>query len=136
MHATLPAKNAHEPVHARLRNGTETLCHGNYCELILSLVRASYRLSFATHAGPAAAVSTKSWQLPDAGRSRKQSESTLAHDAVAAAVSHKHHSIIRVGAGLIQFVYGSQCEHPSKNSIFAIFRASSFTGCTHALTSV
>ena len=29
----------------------------------------------------------------------------LAHDAVAVAVSHKHHSIIRVGAGLIQFVY-------------------------------
>ena len=27
------------------------------------------------------------------------------HDAVAAAVSHKHHSIIRVGVGLIQFVY-------------------------------
>jgi len=29
----------------------------------------------------------------------------LAHDAVAAAVLHKHHPIIRVGAGLIQFVY-------------------------------
>ena len=31
----------------------------------------------------------------------------LAHDAVAAVVLHKHHLIIRVGAGLIQFVYGS-----------------------------
>jgi len=31
----------------------------------------------------------------------------LAHDAVAAAVSHKHHLVIRVGAVLIQFVYGS-----------------------------
>jgi len=30
----------------------------------------------------------------------------LAHDAVAAAMSHKHHSIIRVGADLIQFIYG------------------------------
>ena len=29
------------------------------------------------------------------------------HDAVAAVVLHKHHLIIRVGAGLIQFVYGS-----------------------------
>jgi len=43
---------------------------------------------------------------PNAVRSRNPSKSTLAHDAVAAAVSHKHHSIIRVGAGLIQFVYG------------------------------
>ena len=31
----------------------------------------------------------------------------LAHDAVAAVVLHKHHLIIRVGAGLIKFVYGS-----------------------------
>ena len=45
---------------------------------------------------------------PDAARSRNPSKSTLAHDAVAATVSHKHHSIIRVGAGLIQFVYRSQ----------------------------
>ena len=38
---------------------------------------------------------------------KNPSKSTLAHDAVAAAVLHKHHPIIRVGAGLIQFVYGS-----------------------------
>jgi len=31
----------------------------------------------------------------------------LPHDAVAATVSHRHHSIIRDGVGLIQFVYGS-----------------------------
>ena len=43
---------------------------------------------------------------PDAVRSRNLSKSPLAHDAVAAAVLHKHHSIIRVGAGLIQFVHG------------------------------
>jgi len=48
---------------------------------------------------------------PDAVRSRNPSKSTLAHDVVAAAVSHKHHSIIHVGAGLIQFVYGS---HPKR----------------------
>jgi len=47
---------------------------------------------------------------PDAFSSRNPSQSTLAHDAVAAAVSHKHHSIICVGAGLVPFVYGS---HPS-----------------------
>jgi len=44
---------------------------------------------------------------PDAVRSRNPSKSTLPHDVVAAAVLHKHHSIIRVGAGLIQFVHGS-----------------------------
>jgi len=31
----------------------------------------------------------------------------LAHDAVVAVVLHEHNLIIRVGAGLIQFVYGS-----------------------------
>jgi len=66
------------------------LCHGNYCELILSH-RAGYRL-------PPALLLSRRNQLPDAVRSRNPSKSTLAHDAVAAAVSHKHHSIIRVGA--------------------------------------
>jgi len=46
-------------------------------------------------------------------------------------VSHKHHSIIRIGTGLIQFVYGSHSKrghgaHLIKKSIFAIFRASFF----------
>jgi len=40
-------------------------------------------------------------------RSKKPFKSTLAHDAVGTAVLHKHHEIIRVGAGLIQFVYRS-----------------------------
>jgi len=38
---------------------------------------------------------------------RNPSKTTLAHDAVAAVVLHKHRLIIRFGAGLIQFVYGS-----------------------------
>jgi len=40
-------------------------------------------------------------------RLRNPIKSTLAHDTVAAVVLHKHHLIISVGAGLIQFVYGS-----------------------------
>jgi len=68
-------------------------------------------------------------QSPDAVRSRKPSKSTLAHDAVAAAVSHNHHSIIRVATGLIQVVSGSHSKrghwsHFIQNSIFAIFFAS------------
>jgi len=47
-------------------------------------------------------------QSPNAVCSRNPSKSTLAHDAVAVEVSHKHHSVVCVGAGLIQFVYGSR----------------------------
>jgi len=47
------------------------------------------------------------WPVVRHVRLRNPIKSTLAHDAVAAAVLHKHHLIIRVGAGLIQFVYGS-----------------------------
>ena len=37
----------------------------------------------------------------------KPFKSTLAHDAVAVVLSHKHHPIIHVGAGPIQLIYGS-----------------------------
>ena len=86
----------------------QLLCHGSYCELILSLARTSCRLSF-----PPALLPLRRAGRPPAGPLqdtvclRNSSISTLAHDAVAAAVLHKHHSIIRVGAVLIQFVYGS-----------------------------
>jgi hypothetical protein len=60
---------------------------------------------------------------------KNPSKSTLAHDAVAAAVLHKHHPIIPIGAGLIQFVYDLRSRlanrgYPSEKSISAIFRAS------------
>jgi len=71
-------------------------------ELVLSLARTSCRLSL-----PPAQLLSRLNQLADARRSRNPSKSTLAHDTVAAAVLRKHHSIIRVGAGLIQFVYKS-----------------------------
>jgi len=59
-------------------------------------------------AQPPAQLLSRPNPSPDAVHSRNPSKSTLTHDAVAAAVSHKHHSIIRVGADLIQFVY---CSH-------------------------
>jgi len=81
----------------------QLLCHGGYCELILSLARTSCRLLFtARPTAPSLAA------LRDAVRSRNPFKSTLAHDAVATAVLHKHHLIICVGAGLIQFVYRSR----------------------------
>jgi len=76
----------------------QLLCHGGYCELILSLARTSCRLLFT------ARPTTRSLAaLRDVVRSRNPSKSTLAHDAVATAVLHKHHPIICVG----QFVYRS-----------------------------
>ena len=86
----------------------QLLFHRSYCELILSLARTSCRLSF-----PPALLSLGRagrppvGMLPDAVRLRNPSKSTLAHDAVAAVVLHEHHPIVRVGAGLIKFVYGS-----------------------------
>ena len=68
------------------------LRHGSYCELTLSLARASCRLSFAAcSCHPSCCLDQP--PSPDAFRSRILSKSTLSHDAVDAAVSHKHQSI-------------------------------------------
>ena len=66
----------------------QLLCHGGYCELILSLVRTSCRLLFTAHP-TARSLNT----LRDVVRSRNLSKSTLAHDAVATVVLQKHHPI-------------------------------------------
>ena len=73
----------------------QLLCHGGYWELILSLARTSCRLLFTARPTARPLVGNP---LRDV-RSRNLSKSTLAHDAVATAVLHKHHPIIRVGAG-------------------------------------
>jgi len=79
----------------------QLLSHGGYCELILSLARISCRLLFT--ARPTACPLAGN-PLRDVVCSRNPSKFTLAHDAVATVVLQKHHPIIRVGAGLIQFV--------------------------------
>ena len=95
-------------VHARLCNGAAASLPWQllrtYLESCANIVQA------VVSAHPPAPSS--SWQpscLPLARhvRLRNPVKSTLAHDAVAGVVLHKHHLIIRVGAGLIQFVYGS-----------------------------
>jgi len=105
-HTTLSAQNAYALVHARICNGAEA-----------SLPWKLLRTHLESCASIAQAVVCRPLLLPlllsrpnpspDAVRSRNPSKSTLVHDAVAAVVSHKHHSIIRVGAGLIQFVHRS-----------------------------
>ena len=114
-----------------------TVRHGSYCELTLSFARTSCRLSF-TASPPAARGRARPPLRPlspccrppagnplfDAVRFKNPSKSTLSRDAVAAAVLH--HPIIRVGAGLIQFIYGSRSHlanggYPSQKCIFAKF---------------
>ena len=82
----------------------QLLCHGRYCELILSFARTLCRLLFTARPTDRPLEGNP---LRDAVRSRNSSKSTLAHDAVATAVLHKYHPIIHVGAGVIQFVYRS-----------------------------
>jgi len=111
-------------VHALLRNGAEASLPWKllrtHLESCASIVQAViYR--------PLSSLSRPN-QSSDAVRSRNPFKSQLARDAVATAVSHKHHLIICVGAGLIQFVCGSHSkrdhrDYPSQRSIFTIFFA-------------
>ena len=103
----------------------------------MSLARASCRLSFAARlaACPAAFPTTVTTNpSPDAVRSRHPSNSTLAHDAVAAEVLYKHHSIICVGEGLLRFVHGAHSrlatEATRNRNPYSPFLARVFTGPT------
>jgi len=99
----LSAKNAYTLVHARI-------CNDSQDSLPWKLLR-TYRQSCASIVQAVVSCSllilSRPNPSPDAVRSRNVSKSTLAHDAVAAAALYTHHVIIRVGAGLLQFVYGS-----------------------------
>jgi len=124
----LSAKNAHALVHARLCNNAEESLPWKQLRIYLESCPSIVQAVVCRPLLPTVLLSRPNLS-PDAVRSRNPSKSTLAHDAVAAAVSHKHHSIIRVGAGLIQFVYGSrpkratELTHPSQKSIFTISSA-------------
>jgi len=100
-------KNAYGLVHARLCNSAAGSLPWKllrtYLESCANIVQA-----VICHPPSCRLALTRPPLSPDAVRLRNPSKSTLAHDAVAAAVLHKHHPIIRVGAGLIQFVYGSR----------------------------
>jgi len=94
-------------VHARLCNGAAASLPWKllrtYLESCANIVQA------VISARPPAPLSSRPpscWPVARPVRLRNPSKSTQAHDAVTAVVLHKHHLIIRVGAGLIQFVYG------------------------------
>ena len=94
-------------VHARLCNGAAASLPWKllrtYLESCANIVQA------VISARPPAPLSSRPpscWPVARPVRLKNPSKSTQAHDAVTAVVLHKHHLIIRVGAGLIQFVYG------------------------------
>ena len=71
---------------------------------------------------------------------RNPSNSTPAHNAVAAALSHKHHPVINVGAGPIQLGHGPPL-HPAADAIhqkvlFSPFSPVSFQSVIQRISSV
>ena len=95
-------------VHVRLCNGvTASLpwkilrTYLESCANIVQLVVTAHPLA------PSSSRPPSCWPVARHVRLRNPIKSTLTHDAVAAVLLHKHHLIIRNGADLIQFVYGS-----------------------------
>jgi len=136
----LSAKNAYALVHARLFNGTEASLPW---KLLRTYLESCASIVQAVVCRPPCLLARQNLS-PDAVRTRNPSKSTLAHDAVAAVMSHTHHSIIHVGAGLIHFVYGSHLRlaagfTPSKVLFPPSFRTSFFIHmfmCTHTHVSI
>ena len=95
-------------VHPRLCNGAAASLPWKllrtYLESCANIVQA---VVSAHPPAPSSSRPPSCWPVARHFRFRNPIKSTLAHDAVAAVVLHKHHLIIHVGAGLIHFVYGS-----------------------------
>jgi len=119
MHATPSAKNAYALVHARTCNGAEASLKWKllrtYLESCVSIVQAVVCRPLMLPC-----LLSRLNLMPNAVCSRYPSKSTIAHDAVAAAVSHKHHSIIRIGKGLSSLFMGCTCARPRSSPITEI----------------
>ena len=100
-------KNAYALVHARL-------CNGAAASLPWKLLRTYHESCANIVQAVVCRPPPADNPSPDAARFKNPSKSTLAYDAVAAAALHKHHPIIPVGAGLIQFVYGRARTWPTE----------------------
>jgi len=128
MHTTLSAKSAYALVHARICNCAEASLPWKllrtYLESCASIVQAVVCRPLLLPL-----LLSRPNPSPDAVCSRNPSKSTLAHDAVASAVSHT----IRVSAGLVQIVYGSHSRlatgvTSSRNVFSPFFREFSVSG--------
>ena len=95
-------------MHARLCNGAAASLPWKplrtYLESCANIVQD---IVSAHPPAPSSSQPPSCWPVARHVRLRNPIKSTLAHDAVAAVVLQKHRLIIRVGADLIQFVYGS-----------------------------
>jgi len=95
-------------VHARLCNGAAASLPWNLLRTYLESCANIMQAAVSAHPpAPSSSRPPSCWPVARHFRLRNPIKSTLAHYAVAAVVLHKHHLIIRVGAGLIQFVCGS-----------------------------
>ena len=102
----LSAKNSHALVHVRLCNGAEASLPWKLLQTYLESCASTSQAVVCCLLFPPVLLSQRN-PSPDAVCSRSSSRSTLTHDAVTTAVSHKLHLILRIGAGLIQVVDGS-----------------------------
>ena len=95
-------------VHARLCNGAAASLPWKLLRTYLESCAKIVQAVVSAHPpAPSSSRPPSCWPVARHVRLRNPIKSTLAHDAVTAVVLHNHHLIIRVGAGLIQFVYGS-----------------------------
>ena len=97
-------------VQARLCNGAAASLPWKLLRTYLESCANIVQAVVSAHPPPPAPSSSRPpscWPVARHVHLRNPIKSSLAHDAVAAVVLHKHHLIIRVGAGLIQFVNGS-----------------------------
>jgi len=95
-------------VNARLCNGAAASLPWKLLRTYLeSCANIVFAVVSAHPPSPSSSWPPSCWPVARHVRLRNPIKSTLGHDAVATVVLHKHHLIIHVGVGLIQFVYGS-----------------------------
>ena len=102
-------------------------CHGSYSKLILSLMQASCMLALRWPF-----LLSQQNRSPDAVCSRSLSKSTLSHDAVAAAVSHKHNSSSALVQSLFSLSVGRTRSVPRSSPTAEIYVHNHFRGLFRA----
>ena len=116
-------------VHARLCNGAAASLPWKLLRTYLKSCANIVQAVVTAHPpAPSSSRPPSCWPVARHVRLRNPIKSTLAHDAVAAVVLHTHQLIIRVGAGLIQFVYGSQSRMAADLTLTKIYFCCHFRG--------
>ena len=124
-------KNAYGLVHARLCNGAEASLPWKLLRTDLESCASIVQAFFCLPLLPPLLLSRPN-PLPDSVRSRNlsRSKSTLAHDEVATAVSHKHHSIMQASSSLSESHSRLATGVTSSRILFSQFFLASFLAST------